>query len=271
LRAYLRADAAGIAREHRLIQHAALRGVPAIAPISCTGGATTLEHVGLHYALFPKARGQQHQRAELTPVEAAAMGRCLAELHLALADAPPRLARTRIHPLNREHTLAAITRLLEQAADEALLVRHLQGQRTYLQSSDTAPVNLSGLPHQIIHGDFTESNLFFEHNMVSAVIDWENSYVAPRAWEVARTIHLAFHFAPALCVAFVAGYRSLCGLTLSELDLAARAYAQMRDHDLWMIEAVLVRGDPRPRRFLHPSGFQPVLPHWIELRLCLNL
>lgn len=262
LRAYLRADRASIAREHRLISHATRRGVLAVAPLPERDGATLLEQDGQRYALFPAAQGYQRSRAELASADAAAMGRCLAELHTALADAPPRLARLRSFSCDRDATLAMIDHYLERADGDPLLTRHLQGQRAYLEADAEASVDLSGLPQQIIHGDFTETNLFFEGGRVSAIIDWENSYVAPRAWEVARTLHLAFHFDLASCVAFVAGYCALRPLALAELDLATRAYAQMRAHDLWMIDTLLNRGDPRPRRFLDPAGFQPVLPRW---------
>lgn len=266
LRAYLRADAATILREHHLIAHAAARGAPAVAPLPLPDGATFLERAGLLYALFPRARGQQLARGELGSAAATAMGRGLAELHAALADAPFHLARARSFEHDTPATLATIARYLELARGDELLVRHLEGQRGYLEAGGDHGSSLDGLPRQVIHGDYTETNLFFADGRVSAVIDWENNYVAPRAWEVLRTLHLAFDFEPVRCQAFVAGYRECEPLTLDELDQAAAAYGQMRAHDLWIFEAVLVRGDPRPRRFLDPAGFRPVLPRWATLR-----
>lgn len=49
--------------------------------------------------------------------------------------------------------------------------------------------DLSSLEQQVIHGDYQEINLFFEDGKVSAVIDWDQSYVAPRASEVVQTLH----------------------------------------------------------------------------------
>jgi Ser/Thr protein kinase RdoA (MazF antagonist) len=270
LRASLGAEPAAIAREHAVIAYAANRGVPAVAPLPLPDGNTMLEQGGSHYALFPLARGAQRQREELTQSDAAAMGRCLAELHTALADAPAHLVRVRSFAIDRNSALAAIERSLTLAQSDPLLVRHLQGQRAYLKGGDEANVDLSPLPQQLIHGDFTETNLFFDRGAVSAIIDWENTYLTPRAWEVARTLHLALEFAPALCAALLDGYRSRQVLLLHELDLAMRGYAQMRAHDLWLIEALLVGGNQRLRRLLPPDGFQPLLPRWLALQAQLT-
>jgi Ser/Thr protein kinase RdoA (MazF antagonist) len=266
LRAYLRADADGIAREHGLIAHAAHRGLPAVAPLPLPDGVTALERSGLRYALFPHAPGQQVGRAELGHAHAAAMGRCLAELHGALVDAPPQLARARPLEFDRAATLALIERYLELAHGDTLLMRHLEGQRHHLQANEGPAEGLESLPQQVIHGDFTETNLFFADGAVSAIIDWENNYVAPRAWEVVRTLDLVFGFDPALCAAFATGYGERARLRLAELDRAAAAYGQMRAHDLWIFDAILVRGDRRPRRFINHAGFLPIQPRWQALR-----
>jgi Ser/Thr protein kinase RdoA (MazF antagonist) len=124
-------------------------------------------------------------------------------------------------------------------------------------------------PQQVIHGDFTETNLFFDKGSVNAIIDWENSYLAPRAWEVARTLDLLCRYDLARCQAFLAGYRSRLPLALVDLASASAAYAELRAHDLWIATSIL-GGDERPRRFLNPAGFHPLWPRWLVLAALLD-
>jgi homoserine kinase type II len=146
-----------------------------------------------------------------------------------------------------------------------LLLRHLGGQRAYLERAEVRADTLDDLPYQVIHGDYTDANLFFADGAVCAIIDWENSAIAPRAWEILRVLHVVFDFDPARCQAFIIGYRQRQLLPLDELYRVAATYGVMRAHDLWLLTAI-VGGNQRLRRFLHPAGFQPVAPRWAALR-----
>ena len=35
-----------------------------------------------------------------------------------------------------------------------------------------------------------EANLFFEEDRISAIIDWDQSFVAPRTWEILYSVGL---------------------------------------------------------------------------------
>jgi homoserine kinase type II len=272
LRGYRYADRAPVVREHRIIAHARSHGVPAVAPLPLPGGETALERDGRWYALFPHAPGQQIARAELGIAESTAMGRALAELHRALADLPEVILAPRPLQVDRVATLAEIERLatLAQAGrhlHDPVALRCLSGQRAYLESLPSGmTVDLAGLVFQPIHGDYTETNLFFQNGAVSAVIDWDQAYLAHGAWEVVRTLHLALGFEPALAGPFLAAYRAAASLSWAELDQAAAAYGLMRAHDLWLYQWIYDRGDDRPRRFLTDAGYLPVAPHWEVLR-----
>lgn len=276
LRTYRYAERAPVEREHALIAHACARGLPAIAPLPLPGGGTILAHGGRFSALFPHAPGRQVPREALGAAEAAAMGRCLAALHLALADLPGGLLAPRPHTVDRGATLAAIERLLAHALRGAhphdpLAAQALRGQRAFVESlPEGAAADLTGLAHQPVHGDYTETNLFFAGGAVSAIIDWDQAYLAPRAWEAVRTLHLALGFDAALVGPFLAGYRAVQPLAWDELDHAAAAYGLMRAHDLWLYEWVYDRGDGRARRFLTERGFVPVAPQWQALRRALS-
>jgi homoserine kinase type II len=272
LRGYRYEERAPVEREHALIAHAAARGLPVVAPLPLVSGGTILAHEGRFSALFPYADGEQVERAELGAVEASAMGRCLAALHRALADLPAGLLAPRPLAIDRAATLAEIERLLARAGrgdhpHDAVVAHCLAGQREWIETLPAGAVaDLDGLRFQPIHGDYTESNVFFQNGAVSAIIDWDQAYLAPRAWEVVRTLHLAFGFDPLLARPFLAGYRAVQPLPWAELDQAARAYGLMRAHDLWLYQWIYDRGDDRPRRFLSDAGYTPVAPQWAALR-----
>ncbi|MDP9371979.1 MAG: phosphotransferase [Chloroflexota bacterium] len=271
-------DREPVEREHAVIAHAQARGVPAVGPLPLPSGGTILERDGRFYALFPRASGHQIRRRDLGTREAAAMGACLAALHRALRDFPAeRLPRRQFTP-DRDATLAGIARLEEairrrgggDATDAAALVRLADRRAWFEQGPADAPVDLTPLEHQAVHGDYQEANLFFEGGRVSAVIDWERVCVIPRAWEVVRTLDLAFAFAPDPCRGFLAAYRTGLPLPLPDLDLAAEHYGLMRKHGLWLYEALYLEGNERVRPLIHPGGFVPIAERWARLRPALE-
>lgn len=277
LRAYRHRDREPVEREHAVIAHVRAHGLPAVAPLPLPGGETILERDGRYYALFPRAPGRQYRKADLSAEAAAAMGGFLARLHRALADFPPERAARRPFALDRAATLAGIARLERAIAArpareprDAVALTWLRGQRAWLeQAPPAAGLDLAGLAEQTIHGDYQESNLFFADGEVSAIIDWDQTYIAPPAWEVVRACHLAFGFAPASCRRFLAAYRAVAPLPPADLDHAAREYGLLRAHDLWVFETYYLAGDARVRPFLPAGDFVPLAERWAELRSAL--
>jgi homoserine kinase type II len=115
---------------------------------------------------------------------------------------------------------------------------------------------------QVVHGDYHDSNPFFEDGVVSSIIDWDKAEVRSPAEEVVRAMHLSLRLHPALCTAFLDGYRSASVLPDDQLDNAAAAYGHSRACDLWLYEAIYLDGDDRPRRFLAPGPFVPFVDQW---------
>lgn len=277
LRRYRRRDRIGVEREHALIAYARAQGVPAVAPVPLTEGTTILEHEGRSYALFPHAPGVQVARADLRSDQIAAMGVCLARLHVALASYPQAKVDQRSLVVDRTATLRAIDEFVTQIRSQSTLdisdeyaLRRLAGQQRWIEQHHDTPIELDGLPQQVIHGDYTEANLFFDADQISAIIDWEQAYVAPRAWEIVRTIDLVFHFEAAACQILLNAYRQSLSVAWSELDRAALCYAAIRAHDVWMYEAAYGQGNDRVRQFWGPDGFVPLDERWHALRRTLR-
>ena len=278
LRAYRHVERERVEREHAIIAYARDQGIPAIPPLSLPGGGTILEHGGRFYALFPCAPGVQVGRDVLTERHIATMGGFLARLHQALQRFPPNQALQRSFDFDRAATLLGIERLLGiiharsvlDDVDRAATVRLLSRRRWLQESEAGATSDLGALDQQVIHGDYQETNLFWEGAQVSAIIDWDQAYRAPRAWEVARTLHLVFNFGLAAARVFLERYRTVLPLPLYELDQATTAYGLMRAHDLWIYEAYYLEGNRRVAQFIKSGLFVPLTEQWAKLRAVLG-
>lgn len=266
-----------IEREHALITYVQARSLPAIAPLPLPRGGSILEQDGHFYALFPFAPGHQTPRGHLTLDETQAMGNFLGKLHQVLHDYPHEQVSQRKFTFERETTLATIDTIEKairsqpfvSSEDEQALSR-LMERRAWLTKA--SPVNLtefSDLEQQVIHGDYQETNLFFENDQVRAVIDWDQAYVASRAWEVVRTLHYTFKLEGTACRAFLDAYRRVLPLPSADLEIAAASYGWKREHDMWQYKELYLENNQRVRAFFEPGPFIPFAQRWATLRAFL--
>jgi len=237
-----------------------------------------LKHNGGFYALFPRAVGQQLERVALTSVEIAAMGTFLGRVHNALHDFPSKHVQARSLAVDRSLSVANIEQLIallrgrpRSTEPDHACQRRLEEQLAWIeQTASLEAPSLDSLQAQVIHGDYQQTNLFFEHGHVSGIIDWDQAYVAPRAWELVRTMHLVWDLVPMPCATFLAAYRAGTRLDDAELELAAGAYGCMRDHDTWLYEALYLEGNQRVRQFIPSGRFVPFASRWAALRQALR-
>lgn len=272
---YTTDDRRKIVSEHAIIAFSQSHGLPVLAPLPLPAGETILEHEGQFYALFPFASGYQIPRGKLTVREVSSMGAFLGQLHQVLQKYPSERVSQRSFSIDHSATLATIA-TLEQAIhtqpqreeEDLQVLARLAQRRTWLTT--TSPPDLecfAQLETQVIHGDYQETNLFFEHGEVSALIDWDQTYVSPRAWEIIRTLHYAFKLEVESCRIFLAAYRQIVSLTTVELDIVAATYGWIRAHDLWMYEELYLKGNQRVRQFLgSQSSFMPFAEQWTHFR-----
>ncbi len=155
--------------------------------------------------------------------DAAACGRALAELHVALAsaDIDPQTADYRmfgsletVHPLVPEPERA----VLEEVRDP-----HLAQAAASLLSSGKAGWSAvtAGWPLTWIHGDYFPSNVLQQDHRVTGIVDFEISGAGYRARDVANGVY-AFGFGHpdvwSLIERFARGYLSRLDLAPEEID-----------------------------------------------------
>ena len=140
-----------------LMAHLAAHGVPCPRPLPARDGALLGTLNGKPAALFSRLSGSAI--AHPAPAHCAAIGRALAQLHLAGAGfpAPP-------HPRGSDWRTATTQRVLPQlgAADARLLARELEHQ----QRAETP------LPAGVIHADLFRDNVLFEGDAIGGLLDF---------------------------------------------------------------------------------------------------
>ena len=259
--------------EHACIFHAADQGLPVCHPVSLPDGHTILERGGKFFTLFPMALGQQLARGELNAQHAQAAGECLARIHVCFQSLPPDRYRIknlngdyRIHPDTIGRIESAILALPMQTNVDRNALSHLQARRTWLEKSgnemEGVQKRLETLPQFVLHGDYQETNLFFKDSSVSAVIDWDQSGLAARGWEVVRALHLMVGLSVEMCSKFLLGYRSVLSFSNDELEESAACYGVLADNNLWVYMAAYLEGNERAKQFIGPDPFIPFQVEW---------
>jgi homoserine kinase type II len=276
LRRYRAGTASQLNREARVTMWVRRHGLPAIAPMVSISGELHVECHGVCFALFPFADGAQKAASDLTLEDAAAAGDTLGRLHGVLSGLPaaewrpPRLLwdgrawEDRLTVL--EH--AILGRPVADGRDEIALAR-VRAQKAWMAHPDCRHDHDLGEALQVTHGDYHHGNLFFSGGQVSAVIDWEQTALLPRAYEAVRAATYMFGGQPEPTVAFLSSWRQLTGASADELAQGAAAFSVVRDHWVWPLEEVYLSGNDRARRYIPEEAFEPFSATWAQIQAAL--
>lgn len=270
---YTQKERSRIVSEHSISFYAQTQGLPAIAPLPLPSGATILEHEGHFYALFPYACGRQIPREQVTSDQIiTAMGHCLAELHQLLSIYPHEKMHSQSLIVDQQATFSQLEKI-EAAISERdphdtfnqQILEALAQRRNWLTTAH--PVNpklLSSLKPYVLHGDYQESNLFFTDGIVSAIIDWDKAHLAPRSWEIVRTLHYVFDLDVARCRIFLNAYHEVFPFSYDELDITAKVYGWIQAHNVWPYTSFYLDNNDRVRSLLQ-RDFTPFEEIWTEV------
>ncbi|GMA17486.1 phosphotransferase [Deinococcus metallilatus] len=270
LRVYRSPDRARAGREHGAIAAAVAAGVPTPEPLPTRSGGALGQIGGELAALFPLAPGAPVPRRALTPAYAAALGTFLAELHDRLPPAVPfEVPQLRASSIERtverlERVEAALLALPAPDEVDSWALARTRQRLAHLRASPL-PDHQPAFPHRFLHGDYHDGNVFFVGTRPAALIDWEQTRLAPRAWEIVRCLDLSLKLDPALSTAFLKGYRERLPLSADELADGGAFYAFLQERNVWTYESVYIEGNPGPRRFIGPPPYVPFQVRWAAL------
>lgn len=265
--------------EHTAIRFAASNGIPVCVPAPLPSGGSIVALRDSLYGLFPTATGAQVARNDLGIPHAASAGACLARIHRAFRSFPGERARRKNLHSDVDTAIFVIpfikaeirTRTALSEIDQWALAQ-LDGRRQWLLShrhlAAEIPARLAALPRTVLHGDFQETNLFFNGTFaVTAVIDWDQSGSAARAWDVVRALDLMFALERDRSSAFLEAYRTIEALPYEELAEAAVCYGVLSAANLWVYETIYMQNDERAKQFILPGEFTAFEERWSRVAL----
>lgn len=196
LKQYRFDDVERVAAAHAALFHFHRAGLPAILPLATREDQRICTTADRHYTLFPFVAGRQLCRGALPIVAIQSMGTMLGRLHRAGHNV--RLPQLRQWRLKADRSLfvadasAILERIIQQPTLTPFDLLAEQTVRLQLALVEQTPMDLavSALqPDHLIHGDYHDSNLFFNKaDDVAYLFDWEKAEIAPREVELVRAL-----------------------------------------------------------------------------------
>jgi homoserine kinase type II len=180
LRLYEEQDRAGAEAETAMVERLGAAGVPTAPPVRRSDGGLVSEVRGKPAALFAWRQGSIRCTARVTPEDARAVGRALAQVHIAGAGEAHKPSRFRFEDL-----CARLDRVAASGDDRFAPV--VPTLRDALQSThDARP---TGLPRGLIHGDlFRDNVLWASDGSLAALLDFESASEGTFAYDFMVTI-----------------------------------------------------------------------------------
>lgn len=221
--------------ELSLIDHLVADGFPTAPVIRTADGAFRVELNGRYWEMYRRLAGEHFKVENLEQVRSAA--RLLARFHKAAADYPVRPS----HIKDRDVDLSKAQRVIDQFETEGgrrlgpigplVMPRIADFFRSQAEVVITCVQPLTDLPKTLIHGDFQPSNVLFQGSEAVALLDFGDTSLFYRAYDVAKAILRFSTLKP--------NYRSQMDMA-PRMDLArARAFLEAYQSELPLSETEL--------------------------------
>jgi homoserine kinase type II len=213
LRIYEEQGPDGAEHEGALLLHRAQAGVPTPTPEVGVDGRRTRIVAGKPAAVFPWLDGAMICTNGVTVRHAEDIGAALARIHLAGPPPGRTLGAGRFGPKDIMARCDRVATSQDEGA-RALAEPLREAVRVVAARRETTK-------HGLVHGDLFRDNVLWDHDRISALLDFESAHEGPFVFDLAVTI-LSWSFRDAfelpVARAIVSGYR-----TVRELEEEERA------------------------------------------------
>lgn len=248
-------------------RYLAERGHPVPAFVRNRAGALVTEVDGACYVLATLVPGRHRAHGEFTARAAYDLGRTLGRIVQDLVAYRPEERGANPQAADGydfyppEQTLARIEEVLPLARQgrgpvDERIVAVLTHKRDGLGRLAPWYPRLASLPRQWIHGDFHETNLFFDaDDRLTGVIDFDNLRWGTRAFEFMRALVHCFPVDAPERADYFRGFAEVVNPTAAELELYAPLWVFIELSDIW----------PMPTRYLSPQAYNPAWDESIRL------
>lgn len=153
---------------------------------------TELDNAEL-YVLYEFVEGRHLNRNDVTPEIAKKIGNYLGKFHKELFNIGQYMEKNYLSSLHiSAPKTSEITALLEENRSEKSYTKLLNNKLIVLSEIDYDEINsfMSQLPLQIVHGDFYLDNLIYTKNNEWKIIDFEQSGLFYKEYEIARALFM---------------------------------------------------------------------------------
>lgn len=154
--------------------------------------STELDNTEL-YVLYEFVVGRHLNRSDVTPELAKDIGGYLGKLHKELFNIGQHMEKNYLSSLHiSAPKISEITGLLKENRNEKNYAKLLNNKLKILREIDYNEINsfMSQLPLQIVHGDFYLDNLIYTNNNEWKIIDFEQSGMFYKEYEIARALFM---------------------------------------------------------------------------------
>lgn len=245
-----------------------IRGVPAVCMRTSSDDKKYVEydsHVYTVYDFLESDRTHKYLTSDFHT-----MGKMLGNVHRAgSANIPNFLKEKVFKEKSREGILNNLTSYKQQIESKERLqeidrqfLEYIDLKMDILSKLDTG----TKLPNDtLVHGDYHTRNLLINNRReVIGICDWEKAEMAPRAYELARSVQLACFngeseeephiyeedFAIKAARNFISGYSFVYPISTDEMLLGFEARFRRTVSTFWIEDAYYFRNDSRSNKFI---------------------
>ncbi len=265
LKQYRYKDLDRIKEVHRVKLFFADGGIPIILPIKTKEGNYFFISDDFYYSLFPFIDGKIIERKDLSITSLTSIAETLAKIHLLSKDGPPFDISKQLKTLDTEaffekadHLLKIISKKSLKTEFDLLSEENIRLKMKLVEKNKINWEHLNLKDDHLIHGDYHNSNLFFDDNdQVKYVFDLEKTKLAPRTNEVLRSVVFCCfddgytnrdNFEKAKL--YIKRYHTIYPLDKNEIESNMQYFYINRIHNLWVEEEHYLKGNKKVDHFM---------------------
>jgi len=238
-------------------------GVPVILPIKNKNGRSYFNFEGAYYSMFPFIDGLHLGRKNLSKEACKNLGEMLAKIHLQGKKQHPEVMKrqSRFEKSKFFRQLEKVLPFIEKDKEKSnfgkLAHQSILLKKSIIESNKETEESVA-LPYDhLIHGDYHNNNVFFDkENNVTHVFDWEKTMIAPRVFELVRSMCYTFfdgefeedNFERALI--YLSAYNYLYPISQDEIRRGIIMYFITKSQTLWIENTHYLDGSSRVDLFL---------------------
>lgn len=239
-------------------------GIPTIEPITNNQNKKITTINNKHFSLFPHINKKQVSRGETNEKMVKSMAKMMAKIHkIGQKDNLPKAEKKNIN-WSKENLNKKAEQVKKVIADkdsptqyDKLARRTIDTKLKLAEQYPISPDELNLKCNCLIHGDFYSENIFLnEQDEVAYVYDWEKAVLAPRCYEIIRSMVYSIfnkkYDKQAINHAqlYLKTYKENYKLTNKQIEVGIIAIALNNIYSMWVLKEYYLKNNKRVKSIL---------------------